>query len=168
MKQNEPNKILAAVCGLFCPSCTVYIASNEEPARLERQAKAMNKTIEETRCEGCRSEKRNSYCANCHMFKCAKEKGIDFCANCDMYPCTELKEFQSKFPHRLELWKDSEKIKAEGYEKWFVESYENYTCEFCGTINSGWDIKCRNCGSVPSCNYINNNITEIKKRMNLV
>ena len=45
MKENEPNITLAAVCGLFCPSCTVYIASNEDPDRLARQAKSMNKTI---------------------------------------------------------------------------------------------------------------------------
>lgn len=71
-----PDKKLAAVCGLFCPSCTIYIASKEDPERLAKLAERLHKTVEETRCDGCRSEKRTSYCHTCGMVKCAAEKGI--------------------------------------------------------------------------------------------
>ncbi|MDY7035557.1 MAG: hypothetical protein SV375_05260 [Thermodesulfobacteriota bacterium] len=33
------DKRLAVVCGLFCPSCTLYIETLEDPERLKRLAK---------------------------------------------------------------------------------------------------------------------------------
>lgn len=162
--KNLPNKTLVAACGLFCPACAIFIASNEDPQRLKRQAESLNLTIEETQCEGCRSKKRNANCNKCFMLKCTTEKGIDFCSECKEYPCKELKEFQSIMPHRIELWKDLDRIKAVGFENYFVEALENYKCQKCETLNSGWDISCRKCGNTPSCNYIANNKLEIINR----
>lgn len=164
-KKDKPEKKLAAACGLFCPSCTIYIATHEDPERLESFAKHLNLSIEETKCFGCRSENRNSKCGDCFMWDCTQKKGIDFCIDCADYPCSELKEFQSRMPHRLEMWKDLEKIKKIGWEKWYLCQVKNYECNICGTLNSGWDIKCRKCNNEPSCNYIENNLSEIKQRM---
>lgn len=163
--KNQPDKTLVAACGLFCPSCAIFIASNEDPERLKRQAEYLNLTIEETRCEGCRSKKRNANCNKCFMLKCTTEKGIDFCSECNEYPCIELKEFQSIMPHRIELWKDLDKIKEVGFENYFVEALENYKCQKCETLNSGWDLSCRKCGNTPSCNYVENNQSEINERI---
>ncbi len=159
------NKDLAAVCGLFCPSCAIYIATNEDPERLAKQAKSLGLSIEETKCNGCRSDRLNANCQKCFILKCANEKGIDFCVDCESFPCNELQEFQSKMPHRTELWKDLENIKKNGWENWYMNQFENYSCNECGTLNSGWDISCRQCGNSPSCSYIKNNIEEIKNRM---
>jgi len=41
-------KMTSAVCGLFCPSCSVFIATKEDPERLKRLAITLNQTIEET------------------------------------------------------------------------------------------------------------------------
>ena len=112
---NKPDKRLAAVCGLFCPACAVFIGTREEPERLKMLAEMMNFSVEEMKCYGCRSEKRIPYCGNCKMFKCAAEKGIDFCYECEEYPCEELKKFQTEFPHRIELWKAQERIKEVGF-----------------------------------------------------
>ena len=100
---NQPDKRLAAVCGLFCPACTVYIATHEDSERLKLLAERMGQSVEATRCEGCRSEVRNSYCKSCAKVSCAAGKGIDFCGACDEYPCQELKDFQALMPHRSEL-----------------------------------------------------------------
>jgi hypothetical protein len=105
LKHEQPDKTLVAACGLFCPSCAIFIASNEDPERLEGQAGSLNLTVEETRCEGCRSQKRNANCNKCFMLKCTTEKGIDFCSECAEYPCKGLKDFQAVMPHRIELWK---------------------------------------------------------------
>ena len=35
----ELNKTLAAVCGLYCEACSLFIGTNEDPARLLRIAK---------------------------------------------------------------------------------------------------------------------------------
>ncbi|MBC2724049.1 MAG: DUF3795 domain-containing protein, partial [Desulfosporosinus sp.] len=108
----------SAVCGLFCPSCSVYIATKEDPERLKRLAKILNQTIEETHCEGCRSEHRTVYCKNCTMIECARRKGIEFCGECEEFPCEEIKTFQSLMPHRLDLWQSQKRIKDVGYEQW--------------------------------------------------
>ena len=147
------NKTHAAVCGLYCPGCTVFIASQEDPARLKFLADMSGITSEEMRCNGCRSDKRIPYCDNCKLYPCAQEKGIDFCGECDEYPCEDLKEFQSLAPHRLELWKAHEEIVKDGYEKWMENMKEHYSCSQCGNINSAYDFKCRSCGSEPSSQY---------------
>ena len=49
----QPNKNLAAVCGLFCPACTFYIGSTADPDRLKRLAERLQKTAEEIECHGC-------------------------------------------------------------------------------------------------------------------
>ena len=75
-----PDKRLAAVCGLFCPACHVYIATQEEPERLAMMGRRFQKSLKEMRCSGCRSSKRCFYCETmCFMAKCAAGKGVDFC-----------------------------------------------------------------------------------------
>lgn len=150
-----PDKKLAAVCGLFCPACTVFIGTREDPQRLTRLAPHVGKPVEELYCDGCRSEKRCFYCRErCKMAKCASEKGVDFCGDCRDYPCKELEAFQAELPHRIELWKSQKRIREAGYEKWFIEMRDHYSCSQCGTLNSAYDLKCRKCGYEPSCAYV--------------
>jgi len=149
-----PDKKLAAVCGLFCPSCTIYIASMYDHARLQSLAERFGVTAEQMECHGCRSDKRGVYCnTRCKMTKCATEKGIEFCGECPEYPCAELKAFQAQMPHRIELWASQERIKVGGFEKWYSEMIEQYSCLNCGTINSAYDLACRHCATTPSCYY---------------
>jgi len=156
------DKRLAAICGLFCPACTLFIGTKEDPERLKMIAMRLQLPVEELECHGCRSEKRGIFCRNhCKMTKCAVEKGINFCCECTEYPCVELKAFQAQMPHRNELWKSQERIKEVGYEKWYEEMIEHYSCPECHTINSAYDIACRKCGTTPSCNYVNLHKDEI-------
>lgn len=150
----ESDKKLATVCGLYCEACTWFIASTEEPERLKRLAAQAGYSEEESMCFGCRSRKRLAYCDNCRMFACALGRGVDFCSECEEYPCDDLKNFQAARPHRIELWDNLDRIKAVGYKKWLKEIREHYTCPQCGTVNSTYDSKCRNCGNDPSCNYV--------------
>lgn len=158
MKENKspakPDKRLAAVCGLFCPACTIYIGTHEDPERLKVMARHTNRSAEKLTCEGCRSEKRCFYCDSiCTMAKCAVGKGVDFCGECAEYPCKDLKAFQAEMPHRIELWQNQSRIKEAGYETWYAEMVDHYSCKKCGTINSAYDIACRKCGATPSCAY---------------
>ncbi len=159
MKENKssikPDKRLAAVCGLFCPACTIFIGTHEDPGRLKVMAQRTNRSAEKLMCQGCRSEKRCFYCEDiCKMSKCAAAKGVDFCGECAEFPCADLKTFQAEMPHRIELWNNQARIKEVGYEKWYAEMVENYSCKKCGTINSAYDMACRKCGSTPSCTYV--------------
>ena len=162
-KDFHPDKMLTAVCGLFCPACTLFIGTAEdEPQRLKAVADVYHTTPDVWECHGCRSEKRSYFCKNeCKMVDCAKEKGIDFCVECDEYPCDELRAFKEKRPHRIELWEAQERIKAVGYAQWFAEMVEHYACPQCRTINSAYDLTCRACGAEPSCAYVDRHKSEI-------
>ncbi len=149
-----PDKKLAAVCGLYCGACTLFIATAEDPERLSRLAALFRISEEAAACYGCRSDKRFPHCESCRMSACAADRGIDFCGECAEYPCGELKEFQAQRPHRIELWADLERIGTVGWEQWLRESEERYACPQCGTVNSAYDLKCRNRGGEPSCAYV--------------
>jgi len=144
----------AAVCGLFCPSCRNFIRTTEEPKRPEETLNQFNTPTEDTRCHGCRSDVRISYCNTCKLYYCSIEKGVDFCGQCSDYPCNDLKEFQATGAHRFELWKAHEKIKKVGYDKWMKEMIDHYSCSNCRTINSAYDQQCRSCGYQPSNQYV--------------
>jgi hypothetical protein len=119
---SNPDKKLAAVCGLFCPTCSLFIGTIEDETRLQTISKRFQFPPEELKGHGCRSEKRGLYCRKyCKITKCAAEKGIDFCGECPEYPCNDLKTFQGQMPHRIELWESQERIKKVGYNKWYAE-----------------------------------------------
>jgi hypothetical protein len=158
MKKDEqhagPDKQVAAVCGLYCEACTLFIATEEDPARLKELAARFQVSEDAVRCRGCRSTERGPYCSKCKMISCSAERGIDFCIECAEYPCDDLKRFQSERPHRIELFDDLKQIGAMGYEHWLKTSRENYSCPRCRCINSAYDSKCRRCGNEPSCRYV--------------
>jgi len=145
----RPDKELAAVCGLFCPACIIYIGARESKERREAIACSMGLETGALRCDGCRAEKRFSYCSTCQIVACAQGRGIDFCGSCDDYPCALLKEFQNAYPHRLELWENLDRIAAAGWETWFNETLERFSCPSCGTLNSAYHLVCRSCGKRP-------------------
>jgi predicted RNA-binding Zn-ribbon protein involved in translation (DUF1610 family) len=163
--KSKYDKKLAAVCGLFCKACSIYIGSTENPEKLKPIAERMGKKPEEIRCEGCRSDVRFIYCQTCKLDKCAAAKGIDFCGSCESYPCEDLRVFQAAMPHRIELWNAQERIREAGPEKWYAEMIERYSCPNCGTINSTYDFKCRKCGASPSCAYVGEHKEEIVRQL---
>jgi hypothetical protein len=160
------DKKTAAVCGLFCPACTLYIGTQEDPERLKFMAGALKLPVEEVRCGGCRAEERSFFCRDlCKMYKCAAEKGLDFCGSCPDYPCQELKDFQCAMPHRIELWKSLDSIRESGPEVWYAEMLEHYACPSCGTINSAYDIQCRKCAAEPGSSYVAGHKDEIIRQL---
>ena len=158
----DADKKMAAVCGLYCEACSWFISTTEDPERLKRLSAERNWSVEESRCYGCRSEKRLPYCGQCKMSICAEKRGIDFCSECEAFPCDDLKQFQSAMPHRIELWRNLERIKSVGYQQWLKEIRKYYACSRCQTINSAYDIRCRKCGAEPSCDYAASHRKEIE------
>ena len=144
---------LAAVCGLYCRACTLYIGSTEDPDRLKMLAVQFATTPEELRCFGCRSDRLGIHCRDCSLKACATAKGISFCGECDEYPCAKLADFQRQMPHRIELWDDLGRIKEAGVEVWMREKQTEYACPNCGTINSAYDLSCRKCRHSPGSAY---------------
>lgn len=150
----RPNKNLVSVCGLFCQACGIYYSTKEKnEENLRRIATRMNVSFEEIPCNGCRSETRTAYCKNCYMRECASGKGIDFCGECIDFPCQQIKDFQSKMPHRVELFKSLERIKEIGWERWYMEMVDHYSCPECNHLNGWYDINCRKCGNTPGSEF---------------
>ncbi len=156
---------LAAACGLFCGSCSVYIATKEDPERLKRISLKFGITEETALCFGCGSEKRFAACAGCGFSACAKGKGLGFCSECKDFPCKELRDFQAALPHRLDLWEDLEQARHLEPTGWVAKMRQKYTCSQCGTVNSAYDLSCRNCGRTPSCDFVNRHLEALKKHM---
>ena len=144
----------AAVCGLCCDACSIFIGSQEDPKRLEMFAARMGWTLEEAYCDGCRSDRRTPYCQACDLYECAEGRGYAFCSECEEYPCADLRAFQEERPHRKELYGDLARIGEIGPEAWLVEVKERYTCPSCSTLNSAYDLKCRKCGHEPGSSYV--------------
>lgn len=157
----RPDRKLAAACGLFCPACRIFIATRETLEEREKIAQNLKLSVEALNCDGCRSDNRFSYCKTCKLITCATEKGLEFCGTCADYPCEELKQFQAAKPHRLELWQAQARIKEVGYEQWFEEMLEYYSCGQCSTINSAYDLTCCECGAMPSNAYVRSHKAEI-------
>ncbi|MBN1320952.1 MAG: DUF3795 domain-containing protein [Thermoleophilia bacterium] len=145
--------VTAAVCGLCCDACSIFIGSHEEPKRLEMFAARMGWDLEDAYCDGCRSERRTPYCQACELYKCAEQRGYAFCSECEDYPCADLQTFQKERPHRIELFEDLARIGEIGAEAWLAEAKERHSCPACGTLNSAYDLKCRKCGHEPGSAY---------------
>jgi len=152
-KASPKTPITAAVCGLCCDVCSVFIGSHEDPKRLEVFAAQVGWDIEEAYCDGCRSQRRTPYCQACELYKCAERRGFAFCSECEEYPCADLEAFQRERPHRAELYGDLARIGEIGAEAWLAEVKERYACCSCGTLNSAYDLTCRKCGHEPSSAY---------------
>lgn len=162
---NENRLKTAAICGLFCEGCGLYIASNEDEKRLAKIAERYKLPPEQVRCEGCRSQTLSPYCRTCKMKDCAVEKKVNFCFECNEYPCQIVKDFQAQaqVAHRMEVFESLNSIKENGYDAWYDQMRKYYSCDKCNTINSAYDITCRKCGNIPGNSYVKNHLDEIKK-----
>lgn len=150
------DKNLVAACGLFCGSCGIYLATQENNSeKLLQYAIVLNQSFGETLCDGCKAVRKSAHCyRNCLFVKCTQNRGIEFCGTCREYPCNDLTVFQSKMPHRIEIYESLNRLNEIGCEQWLVEMKQNYSCPQCNTANSAYDIACRKCGFTPGCRFV--------------
>lgn len=152
--EGSPVPATAAVCGLCCDVCSIFIGSQEDPQRLALFAARQGWGVEEAHCDGCRAERRTPYCRSCDLFACAKRRGRSFCRECEDYPCADLEEFRQEKPHRTEICENLDRIADAGVETWLAEAKDRHACPSCGTLNSAYDLKCRACGHEPASAYV--------------
>lgn len=157
----------SAVCGLYCPACSLYIATDENGKRLEAVAAKLSQSVEDSRCGGCRSSLLSLHCRVCAFKSCASSRKISFCSQCGDYPCGDLRDFQAKMPHRAELWESLECVLREGHDKWLEKMEVDHSCAVCGTINSAYDMVCRSCGNAPASPFNARNEKAVKKHLGI-
>jgi hypothetical protein len=155
----------SAICGLFCESCGIFIATAERnEAELERLAAMMKTTKEEIRCLGCRSAVLSPHCRDCEFKKCASLYNATNCEDCESYPCDRLSAFQKQMPHRAELFESARYRKANGLEKWVLKMKKDYSCESCGYLNSPYYVTCKKCGNYPANDFVRHNASLFRKQ----
>lgn len=139
-----------AVCGLYCRSCGVYIATiNHDLGELERIAAHLGTTADQMPCLGCRSNVLSPHCRHCEFRECASIKGLDNCEDCSQFPCAPLSTFQSQAPHRAELFESCAYRRSQGEKAWLGQMEADYRCEKCGNLNSPYYGNCKSCGHNP-------------------
>ncbi len=154
----------SAICGLFCESCGIFIATKEQnESELERIAAMMKTTKEEIKCAGCRSTVLSHHCRDCEFKKCSKDNNVDNCEDCEKHPCEKLRHFQKQLPHRAELFESAKYRKDNGLDSWIVKMTKDYSCESCGYINSPYYGTCKKCGHAPANNFVKRNSSLFKK-----
>lgn len=161
------NEERMAYCGLYCDACSVYIASQFNKERLQVIAGKMNVPVEEMHCNGCKSDIISKHCKTCNIKACCTEKGFQSCAECADVPCDILKEFQPKMPHRAELFESLAYLAEHGQEEWFARMHADLGCAECGTINSPYYIKCRECGHMPANRFVADHMNELVSYLKL-
>jgi hypothetical protein len=153
-----------AICGLFCESCGIYIATKEQnEVELERIATMMKTTKDEIQCNGCRSTVLSPHCRDCDIKKCAISHDVINCESCNSFPCDKLEVFQKQMPHRTELFESANYRKINGIQQWIIKMRKDYACESCEYINSPYYLKCKKCGNDPANNFVKRNQSLFKK-----
>jgi hypothetical protein len=153
------DKQTAAVCGLLCKSCGIYMATQENNTdQLKVIAERLHIPFEQVRCDGCRSNVLSVHCKTCYFRECSEKKEIGFCSECNEYPCSRLLDFQTKMPHRVELFQSLNSIKEVGWEKWYIENVARHSCTKCSALNGWYDFTCRSCGNMPSSRFVADNL----------
>jgi hypothetical protein len=139
----QPDKKLAAVCGLFCPACTYYIGSTADSDRLKRLAERSGHTVEEIECHGCRSDKVTLYC-DLQNGQCAAEGWTSAgSAPISCRPPGVPGRPASPLGIMGRPGADSKAGMNSGSPKW------GSIMPVTARLNSAYDLACRNCGANP-------------------
>jgi len=133
-------KELVGICGLYCGTCPVYLASREQdPAQLEAMSRDRGIPVEEIRCDGCLSENVYGPCVDCrHGFRrCASEKRVTWCFECEEFPCRRLRDFTdvhivNGISHHAGVIEALQSMKEHGIEKWLEAQEREACCPTCG------------------------------------
>jgi hypothetical protein len=154
--QNSENNHLVSACGLYCGSCGIYLATQENDSeKIVQYAMVLNQSYDETLCDGCGSERKSLHCSKiCTFIDCKYQKGVSYCADCNEFPCQALIEFKSKMPHRAEIIEAQKRVKEIGIENWLTEMKDYFSCPQCKTVNSAYHLVCRACRNMPGCGFV--------------
>lgn len=163
----QPGSNLVGACGLYCGSCGIYLATQENDIdKLLHYAVVLEQTLPETCCDGCGSDRKSAHCSHqCLFVACTQRQGVAFCGQCDRFLCREFSAFQSAMPHRFGMEKSQNFLVEQGIEQWLAYQNDQFTCRNCNTVNSAYDLACRKCGVTPSCPYVLRHREAIEKHL---
>jgi hypothetical protein len=144
-EQDPGAKRLDAYCGLWCGACDVMEANRR--GTVEQLAAAWHGTVDELRCDGCKTATIAIYCRDCTFRACAQRRGLEFCSECAGYPCAELTAFRNdENPHHSIVMHNLDRIAAIGGPAWCEEQRIRWSCPACGERFTWYAESCPSCG----------------------
>ncbi len=146
-------RTLVGICGLYCGTCPSYIANRENNvAELEKRSRELNIPVEDTRCQGCQSDRVMSLCVDCHtgFRRCAREHEVTWCFECSDFPCERLRNFRDihivdGVSHHARVIEDLQYMKEHGIEQWVAEQEKAGRCPHCGKNLYWFSRVCPDC-----------------------
>ncbi len=149
------NTEIISPCGLYCGVCAIYTAHQKNDLKSKKLALAVykkranleasaNLSVDDIKCNGCRSNNIFQYCQACKIRDCANKKGYEGCYSCKEFPCRHIEAFP--IPAAKELIKNTIPLWGEiGTEKWVQTQEEKYTCNGCGIKMFRGATRCSSC-----------------------
>ncbi len=142
-----------AHCGLYCGVCGVYYATRDNNTKFLERLLSMYQekipglegiSIEDLKCEGCRSERVGLFCGACAIKACNQEHGYDGCHQCDQFPCEHIDKFPVAVGKKVILrsipyWREH------GTQKWVADEVARYICPDCGNKIFRGAKRCNQC-----------------------
>jgi hypothetical protein len=142
-------KAKVGYCGIYCENCPVYRlyreGSEEEKFQLAFTTRC---SLDQLRCEGCRTSDRFVMSKYCMFRRCAKGRGLEACAFCAEFPCETLTAFYEEgTPSQREALENSRRMKAIGLDAWLREAGKKWLCGECGAPLVVGADRCPACGT---------------------
>jgi hypothetical protein len=140
-------KALAGYCGIHCENCPVYrlYRDGSEPEKFQL-AFTTRCSIDQLRCEGCRTGERFVMSKFCMFRRCAKGRGLEACAFCADYPCETLTAYyEEDTSSRKDALENSRRIREIGIDAWLEEAGRKWRCGKCGAPLVAGTDHCRAC-----------------------
>ncbi len=118
-----------APCGIYCPGCIVYKASdNRELAEIVAENMGINP--EDVQCDGCRAEGGKidmlSMESKCETYECVEERDLKFCSECEEFPCSRLYTCRNSPPPHDSKMTNLALLDKRGMD-WLLDNVEELT-----------------------------------------
>jgi len=154
-KAKEEKRKMVGICGIYCGTCPKHLAPRiQDDAYLNQTSRETGYSAEETRCDGCLSEKVYPACIDCRagFRRCAQEKNITWCFQCPDFPCQRLRDFLdihivNGISHHARLIEELQNMKDQGIDAWIEKQEKAGRCPECGKMLYWYDLQCSNCQS---------------------
>jgi len=150
----DEKKNPAAICGIFCGDCPVYLAPRiGDQKKIKELAQEAGLPEAEIGCDGCLSDRVFGPCRDCaqHGFRdCAAEHGVTWCFECDQFSCDRLENFLdihvvNGISHHRRVIQELKDMKKRGPEEWAIRREAESCCSACSQPVYWSDRFCPSC-----------------------
>jgi len=145
--------------GLYCGVCAIYIATQDDNAKLKQGLLRMYQggspgkgtlpnsdtlTMDDIHCGGCFSDDLFMHCKQCEIRDCTEKKGYSGCHECDDFPCRYIDEFPMTIGKKV-IMRSVPYRREVGTEQWAQDEEARYVCPECGNRVFRGVMKCNQC-----------------------